>query len=66
MSFACPILATSVGAIPEMLGDGCGDVVEAKDVDSLKLTLNEMIINTESSIKKGENSNDRGLQSKNK
>lgn len=61
MSFACPILATNVGAIPEMLEDGCGDVVEAKEVDSLKLTLNEMIINTESSINKGEKARSKVL-----
>lgn len=31
MAFACPIIATNVGAIPEMLSDGCGICIDAKD-----------------------------------
>ena len=31
MAFACPIIATTVGAIPEMLSDGCGICIDAKD-----------------------------------
>lgn len=36
MSCGCPIIATNVGAIPEMLSGECGVVVEPKIVDELK------------------------------
>lgn len=36
MACACPIVATSVGAIPEMLADGAGLVVEPQAVEPLR------------------------------
>ena len=43
MSFACPIVATKVGAIPEMLSDGCGEIIEPKTVEPLIDSLNKLL-----------------------
>lgn len=39
MALGKTVIATDVGAIPQMLSDGCGIVVKAKDVDELKSVL---------------------------
>lgn len=39
MALGKTVIATDVGAIPQMLSDGCGIVVKAKDVDELKSAL---------------------------
>jgi glycosyltransferase involved in cell wall biosynthesis len=43
MSLGKPIVATRVGAIPEMLADGCGEVVPAKDAGALAVALTKMM-----------------------
>ena len=42
MAMGKPIIATSVGAIPEMLDEGCGVVVPPKDADSLQKALQKV------------------------
>lgn len=43
MALGRPILATSVGAIPEMLDGGAGVLVESKNVDALAMTLDAVM-----------------------
>ena len=43
MAFACPIVATKVGAIPEMLSGDCGELVEPKAVEPLKAVLEKLL-----------------------
>ena len=43
MALGKPIIATSVGAIPDMLSNDCGLVVEPKNVEALRKTLIELI-----------------------
>jgi glycosyltransferase involved in cell wall biosynthesis len=43
MALGRPILATNVGAIPEMLGEGAGVLVESKNVDALVIALDALI-----------------------
>lgn len=43
MSLGRPIVATSVGALPEMLSDGCGILVDPRDIDGLALALERLI-----------------------
>lgn len=42
MALGLPIVATSVGAIPEMIGDGRGVLVPPKDIDLLSKALIEL------------------------
>jgi glycosyltransferase involved in cell wall biosynthesis len=44
MAFGCPIVATNVGAIPEMVGEGCGDTIGVRQVKPLQEAL-EIAIN---------------------
>ena len=46
MALKRPILATTVGAIPQMLDDGAGMLVEPNSVDSLVLALNAVTQDT--------------------
>jgi len=46
MASACPIIASGVGAIPEMLdvdGDPCGLVIRPKNVDDIKTAIRKLI-----------------------
>lgn len=43
MALGKPIIATRVGAIPEMLEGGCGILVEPREVDELKNALNDLL-----------------------
>jgi len=43
MAFGKPILATSVGAIPEMLSEDCGILVQPKNVGELKTALSLLL-----------------------
>ena len=47
MACGCPIVATNVGAIPEMLNiknvNTCGLCVSPKDVEALKISINKML-----------------------
>ena len=63
MACGCPIIATSVGAIPEMLdvngGKPCGVCVPAKDVDALRNAIVELIDNPEKAAELGRNAKER-------
>lgn len=54
MAFACPIVATKVGAIPEMLSDGCGELIDAHRVEPLVEAINNLLVNLELADKMGE------------
>lgn len=43
MAFGCPIVATKVGAIPEMLNGGCGEIVESKLTEELNIALAKVL-----------------------
>lgn len=43
MALGKPIVATAVGAIPEMLSDNCGLLVKPKDTDELSEALSQMM-----------------------
>lgn len=45
MAFACPIIATKVGAIPEMLYDDCGKLIEARQTEPIIEALNNVLDN---------------------
>lgn len=62
MAFACPIVATNVGAIPEMLSGGCGTLVESKHVEPLKEAINAMLTNLEEAELKGKKAHEKVLQ----
>lgn len=43
MAFACPIVATKVGAIPEMLSGDCGSLVDVRQVAQLNKAINDAL-----------------------
>jgi len=43
MALGKPIIATAVGAIPEMLSGGCGVLIEPRDVSELKAALARLL-----------------------
>ena len=43
MALGRPIIATSVGAIPEMLAEGCGVIIKPKDSQELRMALDRLI-----------------------
>jgi len=63
MGCGCPIVATAVGAIPEMLNIGNGDksgiCVEPKNVDQLKRAIEKMLKNREYALECGNNARNR-------
>jgi|SRR5690554_57158 len=63
MACACPIVATSVGAIPEMLGvneaKDYGICIEPKNTDQLVDAINKMLENPEFAKECGENAQER-------
>lgn len=63
MACGCPIIATPVGAIPEMLDVGsdkpCGLCVPIKDVDALKNAIVELIGNPVKAVELGQNARQR-------
>ena len=54
MAFACPIVATKVGAIPEMLSDCCCDLVDAHEVEPLKTAISKVLRNPGFAAEMGE------------
>lgn len=54
MACGCPIVATSVGAIPEMLADNTGIVIEPQNVLQLRQALLDVLDNPQKSIEMGE------------
>ena len=55
MSFACPIIATNVGAIPEMLNNGCGICINPKNAEALSEALTKMLLNRDIANEMGNN-----------
>ena len=55
MACGCPIIATDVGAIPDMLADECGMVVKPKNVEQLKTAINRMLEGYDMAITMGNN-----------
>jgi glycosyltransferase involved in cell wall biosynthesis len=53
MAYACPIIATSVGAIPEMLNNGCGICIEPKNEKKLTSAIESIINNRSYSLQMG-------------
>lgn len=45
MATGKPVIATRVGAIPEMLANDCGELLEPRDIDGLSATLRRLIDN---------------------
>ena len=62
MSFSCPIVATNVGAIPEMLSDDCGLLVAPKSVEMLKTALELLLTNKGKAYKIGINARSKVLK----
>jgi len=47
MTLGKPIVATSVGAIPEMLADGCGLLIPPRNIDALTDALSRLLRNAD-------------------
>ena len=62
MSCGCPIIATKVGAIPEMLSGGCGLVINPKDINELKSGIIKLINDKTLSIDMGNRAYNKVLQ----
>jgi glycosyltransferase involved in cell wall biosynthesis len=68
MACACPIVATSVGAIPDMLNidetdeNKCGICITPRNVDELKHAMSFLLNNTCIAKKYGENARKRVLE----
>jgi len=54
MALGRPILTTTVGAIPEMLQDGCGLLVPPQDSDALRTALESLLVDKELRNRLGE------------
>lgn len=61
MAFGCPIVATNVGAIPEMLEGGCGKLIEAKQVEPLRKALTEVLSHETQASVMGERAHEKVL-----
>lgn len=59
MALRKPIVATNVGAIPEMLSEGCGTLVEVKDVAALQKAIEALMHDSLLREKMGETAFDR-------
>ena len=55
MAFGCPIIATDVGAIPEMLQEGSGQIIEPRNELQLTEILNKTLLDKEQRDKLGTN-----------
>lgn len=55
MALKTPVIATTVGAIPEMLSDNCGILIEPKDVVAIKDAVSYAIENQDKMIQQAEN-----------
>lgn len=66
MALACPVVATNVGAIPEMLNinedSPCGLCVPVKDNDALKTAIEKLLSDSELAAKFGRNGITRVLE----
>lgn len=61
MAFACPIIATKVGAIPEMLSNDCGICVDVKNEIQLEEKIKLLLSDKQLSNKIGENAKQKLL-----
>jgi glycosyltransferase involved in cell wall biosynthesis len=60
MEAARPIVATSVGGVPDLIDDGVhGRLVGAGDVDGLRVALGEMLEDREAARRMGERAQER-------
>ncbi len=54
MALGKAIIATAVGAIPEMLNQGCGILIPTKDANALEKKLNHLVSDEELRVEMGE------------
>lgn len=59
MSFGAPIVATSVGAIPEMLSEDCGVVIGIKSVEQIVNVVSDLLANKEKATAMGNNAHNK-------
>jgi glycosyltransferase involved in cell wall biosynthesis len=62
MALGKPIVATRVGAIPEMLADGCGVLVAPRDVEALTDALSRVLQSNDLQYALGSRARDRALK----
>jgi len=62
MMCARPIIATTVGGIPEQVPYNCGHLVEPKDSNQLRFALNELVYHPSSRRSMGENARRHALK----
>lgn len=62
MACACPIIATNVGAIPEMLGEDAGVLVEPKNSLMLSQKISFLLANSALALKQGQNAKGKVLR----
>jgi glycosyltransferase involved in cell wall biosynthesis len=61
MALEKPILATDVGAIPEMLSGGCGMLVKPRDVQGLVVALRGLLADRERRLEMGKLARERAV-----
>ena len=61
MALGCPIVATTVGAIPEMLDGNCGRLVESRNIECLGQKIQEVIEKRPEAIEMGKNAREKVL-----
>ena len=54
MAFGCPIIATDVGAIPQLITEETGVLIPSKDVNKLSSALNNLLSEPQKALKLGE------------
>ena len=59
MAMARPVVATAVGDLPEVLGDGCGVVVEAENVPRLAEAIQKVLTNKQRAEEMGWRARDK-------
>ena len=62
MSFGCPIIATRVGAIPEMLSNRCGVIVESKNIIELRNAIKMLLNKRDLALELGRNANKKVIE----
>ena len=61
MAFGCPIIATKVGAIPDILSESCGVQIEAQQIEPLMESLDDLLINKDKAYTMGRLAHERVL-----
>lgn len=59
MAFKKPIIATKVGAIPDMLADGCGTLIETQSSTAIEVALKRLINDEELRLQMGSKARDK-------